>query len=736
MTNANFNQCSVTQAHVHNTRTHSLARWITTGVTAIFLATTVGSGVVEAQMEMMPPPMGPANIVIPDKTAEDSIEVPKASWKLNKIRKQLKKKHGKKAKRKMKRALRKLEKQERKFAKLQEALAKGRNEKTTPASDEVKVMLVLDNKGMATVVQESIETLGGEVTAYFRKWMTAIIPVDALKDVSEIPGVKWVDEPPPVGPVDAFQTIPPMTSFNQVPCQHYVSQGVQASGADKWHRVGFSGQGVKVAILDSFGLVGAVQSCGELPSVTAHAPIGQDGLPLLNYSSAHGTAVAEIIHDMAPEAQLTLASPGGDPVNMARYIVDLAKTGHKVISSSIGMVHFGPGDGSDDMLAEAIQEAEDHGALYVQAAGNQAQFHWDGVFRDTNRNGFHEFTSSGMDEINWLNQGRPIPAGQPLSVSLRWSDWQRSGQDYDMYIIYSTGQNFQIVANSQNQQGYPVFAPPVEQINVKAPAYGYYGILIVWREGNGQQVLDLNGYNLPPFLYNVRERSLIDAATPESAFSIAAVDAGTFKQEPYSSEGPLHGPGGLHYGGDANQPRMAGFANVDTMAGYVEKGAPFNGTSAATPHVSGAAALVLSAFPNFTPAQVKEYLETHALDAGEQGYDMQFGKGILSLGEPPVPPRAPVLITPSGVVADTTPTYSWYASPSATWYYLYIVDSAGAKMQGWISAVNAGCGSGESTCSVTLAKPLALGQGWWAAFGENSFGRGDWSSVESFTIVQ
>jgi subtilisin family serine protease len=56
----------------------------------------------------------------------------------------------------------------------------------------------------------------------------------------------------------------------------------------------------------------------------------------------------------------------------------------------------------------------------------------------------------------------------------------------------------------------------------------------------------------------------------------------------------------------------------------------FSGTSAAAPHVSAGAALLLSANVNLNPDEVKEILKASANDAGEPGWDIKFGDGILN----------------------------------------------------------------------------------------------------------
>ncbi len=53
----------------------------------------------------------------------------------------------------------------------------------------------------------------------------------------------------------------------------------------------------------------------------------------------------------------------------------------------------------------------------------------------------------------------------------------------------------------------------------------------------------------------------------------------------------------------------------------------FGGTSAACPQVSGIAALMLSANPNLTEAQVRSILQTTATDMGTPGFDNTFGFG-------------------------------------------------------------------------------------------------------------
>jgi hypothetical protein len=55
----------------------------------------------------------------------------------------------------------------------------------------------------------------------------------------------------------------------------------------------------------------------------------------------------------------------------------------------------------------------------------------------------------------------------------------------------------------------------------------------------------------------------------------------------------------------------------------------FSGTSGATPHVGGTSALLLSANPNLTPADVSMILQTTAVEKGNPGKDNRYGAGRI-----------------------------------------------------------------------------------------------------------
>ena len=54
-----------------------------------------------------------------------------------------------------------------------------------------------------------------------------------------------------------------------------------------------------------------------------------------------------------------------------------------------------------------------------------------------------------------------------------------------------------------------------------------------------------------------------------------------------------------------------------------------SGTSMAAPHVSGHLALMIQAFPNKTPLEIRALLQLYVLDLGSAGRDWAFGYGLI-----------------------------------------------------------------------------------------------------------
>ena len=80
------------------------------------------------------------------------------------------------------------------------------------------------------------------------------------------------------------------------------SEGLAGTGSPAWHTAGFTGTGVKVAILDvGFDGLDDVPA-GDLPAGVLEVAFDSDGV--IDRLTDHGTQMAEIVHDIAPDAEL------------------------------------------------------------------------------------------------------------------------------------------------------------------------------------------------------------------------------------------------------------------------------------------------------------------------------------------------------------------------------------------------------------------------------------------------
>ena len=124
--------------------------------------------------------------------------------------------------------------------------------------------------------------------------------------------------------------------------------GVFAAG--DWHRAGYTGRGVDIAVLD-VGFLGAEALAGtELPRRLHLSGPGDD-------TSAHGTAVAEIIHDIAPDARLHLRRFRTD-AELVAATEALSADGVQVLNASVGFDNLWPSDGTSPWSVAARDAVE------------------------------------------------------------------------------------------------------------------------------------------------------------------------------------------------------------------------------------------------------------------------------------------------------------------------------------------------------------------------------------------
>ncbi|MBI3966069.1 MAG: S8 family serine peptidase [Chloroflexi bacterium] len=295
------------------------------------------------------------------------------------------------------------------------------------------------------------------------------------------------------------------------------------------------------------------------------------------------------------------------------------------MNASVG-THTARGDGTG-FAAAGADAARQRGVLFVASAGNEADLHWGGSFVDRNGNGLHEF-APGVERLE-------IAGVNDFRVLLRWDDWRSPSLNLDLELLDEAGN---VVATSRNAQGADGKAFPLELIPWRAPRATRFFVQ-VRSVGAARDVrLDVfvaNGSVVQP----VAAGSVSTPGDALGALTVGATDVRSDQLESYSSRGPtLDG---------RFKPEVTAPTNVST-ATSTRMGEPFNGTSASTPHVAAAAALLLSARPTLTVDQLFRYFQDGAKDLNQPGIDHETGYGRLQLGDPARIEPPPQVAPPAG----------------------------------------------------------------------------------------
>jgi len=360
-------------------------------------------------------------------------------------------------------------------------------------------------------------------------------------------------------------------------------------------------------------------------------------------AGAEGTALLEIVHDIAPGAKLSFANFDTDlAFNQA---VNFLAASNDVVIDDIGF--FGePYDGTSSVsrnTAAALNNPDFPIRAYFTSGGNDADEHYIGTYTSSGVDGttisgiatpgrLHLFQRTA-DTTDVLGLGpQPynviaLPQNGEVAIFLSWNDpFGGSSNNYDLYLVQqSTGR---VVASSTDAQNGR--QDPVEVIDyVNRGAQDFFRI-VVQNVRDAAQPRDLNIFSFQPECaaagplvlaaprherhnFNTATRSISaqsDAGgTPVSVISVGAIcsasanaaaffsnrvpdesclDTSNRTAEFFSSRGPTV---------DGRQkPDIAAIDGV-SITGAGSFGATFFGTSAAAPHMGGIAALLLQASP-------------------------------------------------------------------------------------------------------------------------------------------
>jgi ketosteroid isomerase-like protein len=375
-----------------------------------------------------------------------------------------------------------------------------------------------------------------------------------------------------------------------------------------------------------------------------------------------GRAILQIIHDVAPGAQLLFATAFNSLTDFASNIRALRNAGCDIIVDDVFYrVETGLHDGQPNstpfnmaVVTQAVNDVTAAGALYFSSAGNSGNLSdgqasaWEG-----------DFVSGGNiaglgDSLSFSsgNASNGVAAG--ALITMQWADpLGGSANDYDLYILNSS--LTQVLASSTDVQNGD--DDPFEAVQVPNDASGAR-IVVVRRSGAARFISLSAGRTRLQFGTSGQIRghagalnAFAVAATPAANFAPAPNPTGPFPNpfnatntvELFSSDGPrrvffrangsaftpnnfLAGNGG---GVVRQKPEITAADGVSTTLPANSGLNPFFGTSAAAPHAAAIAGLIKSARPALTNGQIRAALIGATIDIEAPNVDRDSGAGIV-----------------------------------------------------------------------------------------------------------
>lgn len=380
-------------------------------------------------------------------------------------------------------------------------------------------------------------------------------------------------------------------------------------GASRWHQQGFRGQGVKVAVLDS-GFRGYRSALGKVLPARVTAKSFRDDGELEARDSQHGILCAEVIHSLAPDAEILLANWEPDsPESFARALAWAKDEGARVATCSVIMPSWsdGAGGGPAHAALRAImgQGNGSRDMILTAAAGNLAQRHWGGTIAP-NRLHYHQWTTGQHlnPVVAWGSERVAVEVYGPMTCKCRLQVFERATgalvQEADLQPEISGGESWGQVAVRFDPDPRKEYVTAIRLLEPAAAADHLHVVVLGGHLGMATQ-----------------SGSIAFPGDGPQVLTLGCVDEHCHRL-PYSSCGP-----------NSRRPKPDFVAQVPFPLRFRDR--PFTGTSAAAPQGAALAALLLSRDPNLSPDRIRESLRTAALDLLQPGHDHETGYGLLRL---------------------------------------------------------------------------------------------------------
>lgn len=466
----------------------------------------------------------------------------------------------------------------------------------------VQIYLTTSNTSEATL--NEIRDIGADIDIVIDSLnkVQAWAPIEQLTSLAQLPTVRAISKP----------------HYATTNAGRETTQGDAILRANKLRELGITGKGIRVGIIsDGANDWPSARNSGDLPqTLTVYGSCSKRSANPAQCSPAltcnEGTAMAEIIHDLAPDAELAVAAVGTS-LEFISQINRLAGTFKaNIIVDDLGF--FGEPYFADGDLARAVT-ALPSDILYVSSAGNSAASHYERDYRkfpaSTNIHDFGAQEGTGPDET----LGFVVPANRGTVALLQWNEsFNNPSSDYDLYIFDSNG--------TITQQSAFDGGPAIEGVCVPNTGSGnQVRFAVVDKFSGSARRLEMFFLGAGGIEYEIPSGSIFGHPGVTRALAIGTINAGSNSSAFYSSRGPAQN--------GRPKPDLTGVDGV-SVTGAGGFPSTFFGTSAAAPHVAGVAALLMSASKKNTTQAVRQAMLSTATDFGSGGRDSVYGFGRVN----------------------------------------------------------------------------------------------------------
>lgn len=501
------------------------------------------------------------------------------------------------------------------------------------------------------------------------------------------------------------------------------TQGDAAMRADAARgQFGVDGSGMTVGVLsDSYDTNPSASTraaediqSGDLPPASRIAILEEFGDdPSEDSGSDEGRAMMQIIHDVAPGADLAFHTAFNGLANFAQGIQDLANFGSHVIVDDV--IFFGEPMFQDGVVAQAVDRVVDtQNVAYFSSAGNSDRASYESPFRNSGQPGvlspdqavLHDF--GGGDTLQRIT----IPEDDSIRIAFQWTDpfasvgGSGADTDLDIFIVDQSGE---VVARSDFGN---IGSDPIEFMEFKND-----GSIDADNDGSPDTQFDLGielfegpepqrikyvhfgSATINEFREATQSPTLFGHANAEGASAVGAVFwfatpafsdqfSNPFALNSFSSVGGVP----IYFDDQGNplpipevrqKPDVVGpDGGNNTFFGQMlnddDDFPNFFGTSAAAPHVAAVAALMREFDPTRPPAQIYDDLESTAIDMTQvlvnntaepipdgEGFDFYSGFGLVQADE--AVPLAAEVVSFEALLAENGSTIrlTWRETPTA-----------------------------------------------------------------------